>query len=66
MTLSEYLKTKGIKLTDFAAKSGVSASTLSRIARGLHRPDWPTIDAIERATGGEVGPSDYRLERAAS
>lgn len=59
MKLSEYMKTEGVTATAFAAKIGRSVATISRLARGLRAPDWPTMRAIAEATGGAVQPNDF-------
>ena len=38
---------------------GVSAATISRIARGKNRPDWQTMEAIQEKTNGQVQPNDF-------
>tara|TARA_R110000764_G_scaffold40439_3_gene90337 strand:- start:659 stop:817 length:159 start_codon:yes stop_codon:yes gene_type:complete len=45
---------------EFARLSGVSTGTLSRILRGQRLPSWATIQAIEAATKGRVGPDAWR------
>ena len=62
MQLAAYLKDCGLTLAQFGAEIGRTAATVSRIARGLHRPDWKTMQAIERKTGGAVLPNDFRGE----
>lgn len=64
MKLAAYLKKEKLTGAEFAAQINRSASTVSRIARGLHAPDWPTMLAIEAATKGAVGPSDLRSAAA--
>ncbi len=52
MTLGEYLEQNALTLAAFAARIGRSAATVNRLIRGLNRPEWKTIRAIEKATAG--------------
>ncbi len=49
MKLCDYLSANGMTLAAFAAKSGLSVPTVSRLRRGLNRPDWKTLDAINES-----------------
>lgn len=60
MKLSEYLEAHRLSFSEFAKRIDRSVSTVSRLARGEHRPDWPTIDLIAEATNGAVQPNDWR------
>ena len=64
MTLNEYLAETGQNAVAFAKVAGVHYSQIYRYINGLQRPSWPTISAIEAATGGKVGPDAWR-DRAA-
>lgn len=59
MTLGTYLSAN--KMTDeaFAALVGMSQSQISRLRRGLSKPSWESLAAIERATGGVVTAADF-------
>jgi len=59
MKLEQYLGAR--KMTDaaFAALVGMSQSQISRLRRGLSRPSWNAVAAIEQATNGNVGASDF-------
>jgi transcriptional regulator with XRE-family HTH domain len=59
MHLSEYMLEKG--LSDEAVAEAVNRSrpTISRIRRGVVRPDWGTIEEIRKFTGGAVTPNDF-------
>lgn len=59
MKLADYLEQNEITLNVFAKAISRSEATVSRIARELHRPDWATIDEIEKATGGVVTRNDF-------
>lgn len=59
MKLCDYLSANGMTLAAFAAKSGLSVPTVSRLRRGLNRPDWKTLDAINAATDGQVTANDF-------
>jgi transcriptional regulator with XRE-family HTH domain len=58
MDLRTYLAREGLGLDDFAKRIDRSLASVSRIARGLQRPDWDTMERICRATNGEVTPND--------
>lgn len=60
LTLAQYLVDEKLTLEIFAGRIGRTAATVSRIARGRHKPDWDTMEAIERATGGKVTPNSFR------
>ena len=59
MRLSDYLKKTGTTQSAFADKIGRSVASVSRLASGEQRPDWDTIEAIERETGGKVTRKDF-------
>jgi transcriptional regulator with XRE-family HTH domain len=59
MTLTEYIQSKGLTLDQFGLLIGRSGATVSRIARGIHKPDWQTMEAILSATAGEVDPNSF-------
>lgn len=59
MRLQDYLSQNAINLADFGRRVGRSSATISRLARGLNRPDWQTMNAIVEATGGAVQPNDF-------
>ena len=59
MTLNQYLKEKSITAAAFAERAGLTEATISRIRRGLNRPDWPSMDRIREVTGGDVMPNDF-------
>lgn len=65
MTLSEYLKLKGETAAAFAIRTKISDATISRLARGLNRPDWRTVDTIMAATQGAVTPNDWLATKRA-
>lgn len=57
--LGRFLAEQKLTLEAFGALCGRSTATISRLSRGLHKPDWPTIEVIEKATGGKVQPNDW-------
>ena len=59
MKLADYLEQNEITLSACAKAISRSEATVSRIAREIHRPDWATIDEIEKATGGVVSRNDF-------
>ena len=58
MRLSEYLSRAAETYGAFAARTGITTASVSRIARGIQRPNWDTIAAIEKATSGKVTAND--------
>lgn len=59
MKLALYLSEEEMTDEAFGAKVGLSQSQISRIKRGISRPSWDTVAAIERETGGKVTASDF-------
>ena len=49
------------KLTDaaFGKLVGLSQSQVNRIKRGVSKPSWDALGAIERATKGAVKAADF-------
>ena len=66
MQLRDYLECEEITAADFAKKIDRSEATVSRIIRGLSRPDWGTMQAIRIATDGGVMPNDFAAELPAA
>lgn len=58
MKLTEYLTAQGIRDVDFAARSGIRQSCLSRYRAG-QTPGWDTMRIIFYATDGAVTPNDF-------
>lgn len=59
MRLSDYLSDRKLTVEAFGQRIGRSGATVSRIARGLNRPDSETMAAILEATAGKVTPNDF-------
>lgn len=59
MRLNAYLKRENLSITAFAARINRNPSSVSRVLRGLTRPDWDTLREIARVTDGEVMPDDF-------
>lgn len=59
MKLSEFLTDRNLTDDAFAALVGMSQSQVSRLKRGLSRPSWDNLAAIERATDGAVTANDF-------
>lgn len=59
MKLTDYLSQHGVSDGEFAASIGVDRSSVSRMRRGITRPDWPTIERIIEATNGSVTANDF-------
>lgn len=59
MTLNEWLKAANSTATALAKRSGLTVSTVTRLARGIQQPNSATVRAIERATAGAVGSNDW-------
>lgn len=66
MTLDQYLIDKDITDAAFAERIGRDPATVSRLRRGLTKPDWHTLDRIREATLGNVMPNDFLPSDAAS
>lgn len=64
--LAEYLEREKLTLDEFGKKIGRSAATVSRLARGVNKPDWDTAENIALATGGEITISDFRDQSSAA
>ncbi|MBS1725051.1 MAG: helix-turn-helix transcriptional regulator [Armatimonadetes bacterium] len=59
MTLDDYLKSKGIRPTDFAASLSVPPSTVARWLKGSRKPRLEFLLRIQAITKGAVKPSDF-------
>ena len=66
MQLADYLKAEGIAATEFAKRIDRSEATVSRIVRGVNRPDWSTMQKIRIATNDKVMPNDFFTDEAAA
>jgi transcriptional regulator with XRE-family HTH domain len=64
MKLSEYRKSAGLTLGQFAEIVGVSDITIGRYERGERTPKPKIMTQIVRVTDGAVTPNDF-LEEAA-
>lgn len=65
MTLDAYLKTQAVKASDFAARIGVSAASVTRIRRGDQNIPLSLANRIVTATGGKVTLEDLATSQAA-
>lgn len=54
MGLARYLKLKKLTLRAFAKKADLSVSVISKVARGLVKPEIDTAKKIRRASEGRV------------
>ncbi len=63
MKLSQYLESKGLHYSDFAAKLGVAPSTVHRWLAEKYHPSLAQAAAVERATKGAVKLSDFLPKR---
>ena len=59
MTLAEYLRTKGVKPSRFAAEIGVAASTITRILNEDRMPRREVLRKIAAGTKGRVKATDF-------
>ncbi|MBO6904233.1 MAG: helix-turn-helix domain-containing protein, partial [Parvibaculum sp.] len=59
MKLTDWLESQNLTASAFADQLGVSVSTVTRCMNGQRRPEWQTLDAIYKATGGQVTPNDF-------
>jgi len=58
MKLKKWMKENDISVTAMAIKLNMEKSTVYKFMQGTRRPSLPTALKIEKATGGEVTPSD--------
>ena len=65
MKLSDWLEMKNLTASAFADQVRVSVSTVTRCMNGQRRPEWPTLEAIFKATNGAVTPNDFLSDEAA-
>lgn len=64
--LTDYLDTKTETQSAFAARAGLSNSTLSRLLKGRIPPSPEVVEKVRAATEGEVTANDlYESWRAA-
>ena len=59
MQLGAYLKREEISSSDFAARVGVSPSSVTRWVRGERKPSLEQVVTIERVTNGDVVAADF-------
>jgi len=59
MTLHEYLASRGMKPSAFAAEIGVAPSTISRVLSGERTPGLDLLRLIRDKTHGQVTPNDF-------
>jgi len=59
MRLETYLAENGLKPSEFAARMGKPASTISRLLNGEREPSMALLREIKLATGGLVTPNDF-------
>ncbi len=64
MHLSDYMTLRGLSDDEMAGQIGRSRATVSRMRRRVARPDWDTIDALRRATKGQVTANDFMETQA--
>jgi transcriptional regulator with XRE-family HTH domain len=59
MTLDQYLLVNAVTNAEFAERIGCDRTTVSRLRRGITRPEWELVEAIVKATAGAVSPNDF-------
>lgn len=59
MQLANYLSANSISPHDFAKSIGVSKETVRRYLADERRPDLKNMQAIAKATNGEVTANDF-------
>ena len=59
MKLSDWLSREGITQSEFARRIERDPATVTKIIKGHVRPDWTTLERIQRETGGDVLPNDF-------
>lgn len=64
MRLSEFMRERQLSDEVVADAIGRSRVSVSRYRRGLVRPDWNTIEALDAFTRGKVSVADWlRIRR---
>jgi len=58
MKLADWLKAKNVTQTEFADTIGVTPGFISQLISGVSKPGPGRIEAIHKATGGEVTATD--------
>ncbi len=64
MHLAQYMAAHGLSDEDVAALIGRSRVTISRIRRGIVRPEWTTIERLKKVTKGAVTADDFLISSA--
>jgi transcriptional regulator with XRE-family HTH domain len=59
MKLDQFIKQHGMTQTQFAKRTGLSVSSISRIVNGEREPSLRVMQIIYRATDGKVRPDDF-------
>lgn len=59
MRLRDYLHSKGLTVTEFAAQIGVSHAAVVRYVHGQRRPEWSVMARIAKVTNNRVRPNDF-------
>ncbi len=59
MKLEQYLKENDLKPSTFAARVGVSASTITRLLKGERGIGFKVLKAISEGTEGAVTAEDF-------
>ena len=58
------MERRGLEDDEVASAIGVSRPTVSRIRRGVQRPDWDTLAKLKSWSGGEITADDFVEARA--
>jgi transcriptional regulator with XRE-family HTH domain len=59
MHLSRYMALRKLDDDDVAVAIDVSRPTVSRIRRGMQRPDWPTLAKLKVWSNGKITADDF-------
>jgi transcriptional regulator with XRE-family HTH domain len=59
MKLSAWMTQEGLDDQELGRRVGKDRSTIYRIRTGTHKPSPDLMEAIAKATGGQVLPNDY-------
>lgn len=59
VTLSDYLKKRGLSDADFAKRVGMNRTVIWSYRTGRRMPMADKVAVIEKATGGLVGAKDF-------
>ena len=60
MLLRSWITKRGLSMSEFADRIGVTHAAVSRYLSGCRRPEWGILERIQKVTQGKVTPNDFR------